>query len=73
MIFCGKQLPSRATTQSKLTGFCMYVLSKNSMKFTSSLALTFSKQDTVTASKHLIALEPNHRLHVDAISKYKNI
>lgn len=43
------------------------------MKFSSSLALTFSKQDTVTASKHLIALEPNQRLHVDAISAGKEI
>lgn len=28
MIFCGKQLPSRATTQSKCGAFCIYVLSK---------------------------------------------
>lgn len=38
------------------------------MKFSSSEALTFSKLDTVKASRHLMALDPSHRLHVDAIS-----
>lgn len=46
----------------------MYVVKRNSTKFSSSLVLTFSKQDTVKANKHRMALDPNQRLHVDAIS-----
>lgn len=38
------------------------------MKIPSSLASTFSKQDTVKARRHLMALDPSHKLHVDAIS-----
>lgn len=39
------------------------------MKLSSSFALTFSKQDTAIAKRHLMALDPNHKLHVDAISE----
>lgn len=68
MIFCGKQLPSRATTQSKCGAFCIYVLSKQLMNSSSSCSYNRSKQDTVRPSKHRIALEPSQILHLDPMS-----
>lgn len=67
MILRGKQLPSRARTQSKLE-LLKYVFIKNCVKIFSSSTLSFSKQDTVNESKHRIALDPSQKLHTDAIS-----
>lgn len=68
MILCGKQLPNLATTQSKLGTFCMYVFNRNSTNSSSSLPFNFSKQETVNVIRHRIALDPSHKLQVDAIS-----
>lgn len=68
MIFCGKQLPNLVTTQSKFGEFCMYVDNRQSINSSSSCGWSFSKHDTLSPRRHLIALDLCQILHVEPIS-----